>query len=69
MEELLNDGMEYFRKSSLEILIALVKKLPHFQKENIVAIIVNKMGDTDNPIVLQVQKFIAIAIKVLCGLS
>ena len=67
IEELLNDPVAFYRKSSIDVLMMICKKLEFFQKEPFVMLLVNKIGDADKMITQIVQKDIAVAIKVQLG--
>lgn len=62
---MMGDGMPFYRKASITLLMSLVKKLNFFQKEPYVMQIVNKIGDADKSIVQYVQKYIGILVRVL----
>ena len=61
----MSDGMAFYRRASIALLMTLVKKLGFFQKEPFVMVIVNKIGDLDKTIVQFVQKYIAVLIRVM----
>jgi hypothetical protein len=69
IEIMLDDGVPHYRKATLELLMGLSKKVAFFQKEPIVMLIVNKIGDADKMITQMVQKFIAVVIKNYAGVG